>query len=123
MPLGSVMKVSLIQFIPIAALVLSVYALSTPPPSSLFAQEETGSYSFVTTWGSSGSGFGRFSQPLDIATDSAGNVYVTDNTALANQVQKFTSDGTFLVAWGYLGTGGGGFANPASIAIDSNNTV
>src|SRR5919198_5062649 len=88
--------------------------------SSLFAQQ-TSNYSFVTTWGSSGSGFGRFSQPFDIATDSRGNVYVTDFTALANQLQKFSSNGTFLQSWGYLGTGDGGFANPASVAIENSN--
>src|ERR671916_846245 len=120
------MKITPSKFIPIAALVFSVYAISTPPSSLSFAQQQTttSDYSFVTSWGSPGTGFGRFSQPLEIAIDSAGNVYVTDFTGLANQVQKFSSDGTFLLAWGFLGTGGGGFANPASIAIESsNNTV
>src|SRR5687767_9169273 len=107
------MKVTLFQIILIAVLVLSVYAVLTLPPSLLFAQQQTTSnYSFVTAWGSSGRAFGQFSQPFDIATDSAGNVYVTDYTALSNQVQKFSSNGTFLLSWGFLGTGGGGFANP-----------
>jgi hypothetical protein len=117
------MNITLFQVITAAVLVLSVYALSTPPPSSLFAQQLTSNYSFVTSWGSRGSGFGQFSQPFDVATDSASNVYVTDFTALSNQVQKFSSDGTFMLSWGYLGTGGGGFANPASIAIDTNGVV
>src|SRR5687768_14318190 len=107
--------------ISIFALLFSTWVLLTPS-SSLFAQQ-TNNYSFVTAWGSSGSGFGRFSQPLEITTDSAGNVYVTDFTGLANQVQKFTSDGTFLLAWGYLGTGGGGFANALSIAVDNSNST
>jgi DNA-binding beta-propeller fold protein YncE len=114
------MNVTLYKIIPIAALVFSVYAISTLSPSSLFAQQQTSNYSFVTSWGSSGRAFGQFSQLLEVATDSTGNVYVTDYTALANQVQKFTSNGTFLLAWGYLGTGGGGFANALDIAIDSN---
>jgi hypothetical protein len=92
------MKITLSQIAPIAALVFSVYAVLTPS-SLLFAQQQqqttTSNYSFVTAWGSSGSGFGKFSQPLDIATDSTGNVYVTDFTGLANQVQKFSSNGSF----------------------------
>ena len=64
------MKVTLFQIIPIAALVFSVYAVSSPPPV-LFAQQQTSNYSFVTAWGSSGRAFGQFSQPFDVATDSA----------------------------------------------------
>src|ERR687894_54071 len=95
------MKITLFRIIPIAALVFSVYAVLTPPLPLLFAQQQTttSNYSFVTIWGSSGRAFGQFSQPFDIATDSAGNVYVTDFTGLANQVQKFSSDGSFLLSW------------------------
>ena len=38
--------------------------------------------------------FATLSTPTDIATDSAGNVYVLD--AGSNRVQKFTANGTFV---------------------------
>jgi DNA-binding beta-propeller fold protein YncE len=56
-------------------------------------------YSFLRKWGSGGVSFGEFSQPLGIAIDSSGNVYVTDSTAVANKIQKVTSSGTFITSW------------------------
>jgi hypothetical protein len=57
-----------------------------------------------------------------MAIDSNDNVYVTDFTALSNQIQKFSNNETFLQSWGSLGFGAGLFANPTSIATDSDNT-
>jgi DNA-binding beta-propeller fold protein YncE len=55
-------------------------------------------YSFVTKWGSEGTGFGKFRQPLDIAIDSDNNLYVIDTTSVSNQIQKFAPDGTFITS-------------------------
>ena len=85
--------------------------------SAAYAAEQ---YSLVGKWGSKGSGEGKFSQPLDLAIDSSGNVYVTDFTGIGNQIQKFTANGTFITSWGNLGFGNGRFTNPAGIAIDSS---
>jgi DNA-binding beta-propeller fold protein YncE len=41
--------------------------------------------------------FATVSNPTDIATDNAGNVYVLD--AGSNRVQKFTTDGIFVKEW------------------------
>src|SRR5215213_9189669 len=86
--------------------------------SSVYAQQPQ--YSFVRKWGSNGIGFGEFSQPIEIAIDSAGNVYVTDFTSVANKVQKFTTNGTFITSWGSLGFGNGYFSNPIGLAVDSS---
>src|SRR5215208_5066956 len=87
----------------LALLLFSLFSLASF--SSSFAQQlnnnNSNDYSFVTKWGSFGSGFGKFSQPLEIATDSAGNIYVTDFTGLANQVQKFSPNGTFIFIMGF----------------------
>src|SRR3954452_8702350 len=104
----------------ILALVLVCLVTTARTPASYAAAQQ---YSLVGKWGSRGSGEGKFSQPLDIVIDSSGNVYVTDFTGVANQIQKFTTNGTFITSWGHLGFGNGQFTNPAGIAIDSSGNV
>ena len=58
-------------------------------------QKFTSDGTFVTQWGSTGSGDGQFNiGPFVVAVDGSGNVYVADG-----RIQKFASDGTFLDAW------------------------
>src|ERR687895_273728 len=64
-------------------------------------------YGFITKWGTLGSGDGQFGDPLGIATDQAGNVYVADS--LNSRVQKFTPDGRLITRWGGFGGGDGQF--------------
>ena len=61
---------------------------------------------FILQWGSLGSGDGQFTHANNIATDSAGNVYVSDNNS---RIQKFDSSGGFLFKWGTAGSGDGEF--------------
>ena len=44
---------------------------------------------------------GQLSNPLGVATDGSGNVYVAD--ANNSRIQKFDASGTFLMAWGSSG--------------------
>src|SRR6266436_2194978 len=49
--------------------------------------------SFVTSWGSYGTGPGQFTNPEGVALDGSGNVYVSDS--INNNIQKFTNTGGF----------------------------
>src|SRR5206468_10221457 len=69
---------------------------------------------FLTTWGSFGSGNGQFNLLGGVATDGSGNVYVADDGN--NRIQKFDSTGTFLTTWGSPGPGAVPTAGPASVA-------
>jgi hypothetical protein len=76
---------------------------------------------FLTKWGSEGSGDGQFSGPIDVAVDGSGNVFVTDTAN--DRIQKFTDIGTFLAKWGSSGSGDGQFSSPAGVAVDGNGNV
>ncbi|MCP4568138.1 MAG: hypothetical protein GY841_11225, partial [FCB group bacterium] len=62
-----------------------------------------------------------FDTPHGIATDSAGNIFVTDIGA--DLIRKFDTDGTPVTSWGSSGTGNGQFDGPESIACDSSGNV
>ena len=120
MDINSALGVTLIATVLSLAATISLFSSATA-----FAQENQ-QYSFVKKWGSEGIGFGRFAQPIDIAIDSSGNLYVTDLSSISNKIQKFTSNGTFITAWGNLGFGPGRFTSPAGIdvgTLDNNNNV
>jgi NHL repeat/Beta-propeller repeat len=106
----------------IEPLSLVLYALTL----SHFIAKFTTDGTLIKSWGSQGTGNGQFEYPRGIATDSSGNVYVTDlipNT-LSYHVQKFTIDGMFITSWGSLGGGSTSLQfNGYGIAIDSANNV
>src|SRR5687767_9692113 len=90
----------------IAIVISLVIIISIFHSAAVFAQENQ-QYSFVTKWGSDGIGPGKFTQPIDLAVDSAGDLYVTDFSSVSNKIQKFNGNGTFVTAWGNLGFGPG----------------
>uniref|UniRef100_A0A1X7TUV8 RING-type domain-containing protein n=1 Tax=Amphimedon queenslandica TaxID=400682 RepID=A0A1X7TUV8_AMPQE len=76
---------------------------------------------FSHSFGSKGSANGQFQSPIDIAIDSQGLVYVTDNGN--HRIQKFSPDGQFLGQFGnrmfsYFGKVNG----PVGITIDTAGT-
>ncbi|HXI22791.1 MAG TPA: immunoglobulin-like domain-containing protein [Pyrinomonadaceae bacterium] len=77
--------------------------------------------SFVTKWGTSGSGDGQFLTPTGITVDAAGNVYVAEGNG--NRVQKFDNNGTFLLKFGTGGAINGGLISPSGIATDSLGNI
>ena len=84
-------------------------------------QKFTSDGSFITKWGSGGSGDGQFNNSSDIAVDAAGYVYVPDDAN--HRIQKFTSDGVFVTKWDSYGSGEGQFRYPSDIAVDTSGNV
>src|SRR5437773_3992887 len=76
---------------------------------------------FLTTWGSSGTGDGQFDFPFGVATDGSGNVYVADYGN--DRIQKFDASGTFVTTWGSSGSGNGQFNGPGGVATDGSGHV
>ena len=74
---------------------------------------------FQLKWGTSGSGPGQFNNPVFVAVDDAGDVYVTDSGN--HRVQKFDDDGTFVGQWGSYGSKDEQFNLPRGIAFFGGN--
>ncbi len=93
-------------------------------PGNNRIQKFTNAGSFLTKWGSPGSGDGQFDQPQGIAVDGSGNVFVTEGSH-NTRIQKFTNTGTFLGQWGcnVAGSADGLFSDPRGLAVDGSGNV
>ncbi len=78
-------------------------------------------WSFVTKWGSKGSGDGQLYEPYGIAVSSNGYVYVSESAN--HRIQKFSGNGAFITKWGSYGSGIGQFHYPFDIAVSSDGYV
>jgi DNA-binding beta-propeller fold protein YncE len=76
---------------------------------------------FLFKFGSSGKGNGQFDNPLGVAVDSTGNIYVSDTDN--DRIQVFDSSGKFLFWFGYYGTGNSQFDFPTGISVDSTGNI
>jgi hypothetical protein len=92
-------------------------------PGNSRIQKFDASGTFLTAWGSPGSGNGQFLVPAGVATDGSGNVYVADAGLVDDRIQKFAASGTFLTAWGSSGSGNGQFRFPVGVATDGSGNV
>ena len=95
-----------------------------------FSQDGT----FISKFGSYGTGDGQFYSPKDFAIDPSGNIWVADTNN--NRIQKFDSSGNFLLKFGSEGcqtiqndgtitgdTHNGKFCNPVSLDFDSSGNL
>jgi DNA-binding beta-propeller fold protein YncE len=64
----------------------------------------------------------NFDQPLDVAWDAQGNIFIPDGYSNA-RVAKFDKTGKFIKSFGFGGAEPGQFNVPASIAVDANGMV
>ncbi len=78
---------------------------------------------FLIQWGSAGSGEGQFINPLGIAIDELGNVFV----ATYHRIQKFDSSGNFILQWGSdsnnPGNQDGKFNYPWAMKVDMSGNL
>lgn len=85
-------------------------------------QKFTSDGQFVTKWSYENTGGPEsYSDPHQIAIDSAGNVYTPD--AAGDKVIKFDGNGKFIRTWGVDGTGKGKFSKPHGVAVDSTDNI
>lgn len=75
-------------------------------------------FAFVREFGSHGTGKGQFVTPLDVAVNSAGEIFVAD---ACDRIQVFTTEGEFIRQIGSKGRRDGLFNYPCSIAIDDED--
>jgi YD repeat-containing protein len=74
--------------------------------------------SYASELGSSGSGNGQFSTPINTAIDGEGNLWVTD--CGNNRIEKFSAKGSFIAAYGKEGSGNGQYHCPGGIDINQS---
>jgi len=100
---------------PLLALLLVAGSLALTPVAALPAVLTN----YVLQWGSPGSGNGQFDEPVGVAVDFNGNVYVTD---MGNdRVQVFNGSGVWQFSFGGTGSGPGQFLRPYGISINGGD--
>ncbi len=88
---------------------------------SFFTFERKGRIELVSQWGATGAGPGEFNEPMGIAVDPEGNIYIAD--AQNSRIQKFDAEKNYILEWGKPGSGEGEFSKPVDVAIDGESNV
>jgi tripartite motif-containing protein 71 len=106
------------QTLKLGAVTLGGFALVVAMASTARAQCNPPCGTFLTKWGSSGTGDGQFVYPAGVAVHGSGHVFVVDFGNV--RIQKFDSNGMFLTRWGSPGSGNGQFYYPLGVAVDGS---
>ena len=70
---------------------------------------------FLSAFGTAGSGAGQLNGPRGVASDGKGHVWIVDRAN--NRVEQFNESGEYLSQFGSAGSGNGQFNNPWGIAV------
>jgi streptogramin lyase len=79
------------------------------------------SLTYVSQFGSEGSGDGQFKYPEGIATNSHGDILVSDTGH--GRIEEFSPEGAYLMSIGSKGSGAGQIGEPEGLAVDSKGNV
>ncbi len=93
-------------------------ASASSEASATVASSQPQSLIYTSTFGSEGSGDGQFYSPVDVAIDSAGNLWVADRGN--DRVEEFSTEGQYLGQFGSDGSGDGQLDEPDALAADSS---
>lgn len=98
--------------------------LLTPPAAFgavMPADDTMHAPSYLTAWGSNGTGPGAFDEPVGVALGLDGSVIVADQGN--DRIQVFDRDGAFLRQWGESGVAAGELLGANGVAVDSDGDV
>src|SRR5439155_1427221 len=76
---------------------------------------------FLSMFGESGSGIGRFNRPSGVAVRPDGTILVADTGN--NRIQLFDAKGSFLSAFGSEGSGDGQLSGPTGVAVSPDGRI
>jgi tripartite motif-containing protein 71 len=75
----------------------------------------------LARWGMYGTAPGQFDNPIGLAIDHQGDIYVAEESG--NRVQKLSSTGQPLAQWGSVGSGPGQLNVAYDLALDASGNV
>lgn len=94
---------------------------STEGVSDASAVITPGVASYVSQFGSRGSGAGQFEEPSGVAVASNGDLWVADQRN--DRVEEFSAAGEYLRDFGSAGSGEGELDGPTAVAVNSHGDV
>lgn len=95
--------------------------LNPPLPIQVSIKRVQSNGTYVSEFGSIGSGNGQFDYFETMTIAANGDIYVADEAY--NRVQVFDANGTYLRQFGTSGSGNGQFNNPRGIAVAANGNI
>ncbi len=95
--------------------------LGGPWSSSHKIQKFDANFSFIKKWGTFGQNNGDMRDPMHVAVDNDGKVYLAD---IGNhRLQVFSNDGEYLTKWGASGTEPSYFMYPRALTVHPNGNL